>query len=213
MYINYNELIKLVIDLNTIKNNDIKEVFDYIDKSNYLDNILNSIEILVDNDTYNLFFLGNYVGSISSDMYYNINNNRTKKYILKYILYRNPNVIIDILYSLININCYLLEHDNNANITIKRTVFSINNEFEQINSNICKTNGKIYYYIYNNSELIGMFSYSGNYYTNIDKSVKLKDNVRISNKEIVLNNMKHYNDTYFKNIVFKDINRCKKKIK
>ena len=56
-------------------------------------------------------------------------------------------------------------------------------------------------------------NYSGNYYTNIDKSVKLKDNVRISNKEIVLNNMKHYNDTYFKNIVFKDINRCKKKIK
>ena len=213
MYINYNELIKLVIGLNSIKNNNITEMFSYIDKSRYLDNILNNIEILVDNDTYNLFFLGNYVGSISSDMYYNINNNGTKKYILKYILYRNPNVIIDILYSLININCYLLEHDNNANITIKRTVFSINNEFEQINSNICKTNGKIYYYIYNNSELIGMFSYSGNYYTNIDKSVKLKDNVRISNKEIVLNNMKHYNDTYFKNIVFKDINRCKKKIK
>lgn len=213
MYINYNELIKLVIGLNSIKNNNITEMFSYIDKSRYLDNILNNIEILVDNDTYNLFFLGNYVGSISSDMYYNINNNGTKKYILKYILYRNPNVIIDILYSLININCYLLEHDNNANIIIKRTVFSINNEFEQINSNICKTNGKIYYYIYNNSELIGMFSYSGNYYTNIDKSVKLKDNVRISNKEIVLNNMKHYNDTYFKNIVFKDINRCKKKIK
>lgn len=213
MYINYNELIKLVIDLNTIKNNDIKEVFDYIDKSNYLDNILNSIDITVKNDVYSIFFMGNYIGELSSDLYYNTNNNRSKKFMLKYILYKNPNLIVDILYNLININTYNLKHDKNVNIKVKRKIFSINNEFEQINSNICKTNGKMYYYIYNSDQLIGMFRYIGNYYTDRDKTVKFDDNIKINNKEFVLNNMRYYNDSYFKSIVFQNINTCKGKIR
>lgn len=213
MYINYNELIKLVIDLNTIKNNSIKEVFDYIDKSNYLDNILNSIEILVDNDKYNLFFMDNYVGTISSDLYYNINDNRTKKFMLKYILYKNPNLIVDILYNLININTYALERDNNANIKVKRQMLSISNKFEKVDNNICKTNGKVYYYIFNNNQLIGMFSYIGNYYTSRDKSVKFVDTVKINNKEFVLNNIRYYNESYFKKIVFENVNKCKTKIR
>ena len=212
MYINYNELIKLVSDLNGIRNN-VEELFNYIDKSIYLDKIINNIEILIDNDTYNIFFLGNYIDSISSDINYNINDNRTKKFMLKYILYKNSNLIIDILYSLININTYLLESDNNANISVKRKVFSISKKFDKIDNNICKTNGKMYYYIYNNGELIGMFSYIGNYYTDRDKTVKYDDNVKINNKEFVLNNMRHYNDSYFKSIVFENINKYKTKIK
>lgn len=209
MYINYNELIKLVIDLNEIKNNSISDIFEYMDKSSYLDNILNSIDITVKNDVYSVFFMGNYIGKLNSDLYYNTNDNRTKKIMLKYILYKNPNLIVDILYNLININTYNLEHDNNANIKIKRKIFSINNEFEQINSSIYRTNGKIYYYIYNNSELIGIFNYIGDYYTNSGKTITIDDNVKIGSKESVLNNMRHYNNVYFNSIVFSDKTKSK----
>ena len=202
MYINYNELIKLVINLNEMsKNNSINEVFNYLNKSKYLNNILSNIEISKDNNTYKINFLGKYIGNISSDMQFDTSNNRTKYDMLKYVLYKNSNLIVDILYSLININNYLLEKDNYARIEVKRKIFSVNNEFESIDNNIWKTNGKIYYYIYNNSNLIGIFNYIGNYYTCDDKIVKMDDSVKINSKEFVLNNMKHYNNTYFNSIV------------
>ena len=176
MYINYYELKKLVVELfEKYNNNDIKELFNCIDKCLYLENILDNIEILVDNDTYNLFFTENYIGSMKSGLYYNINNNKTKLNILKYILYKEPNLVLNLLNDLININNYVLKNDDNADIKIKRDVLNTEEDFEALNNNISKTNCDIYYHIYSDNVLIGTFKYNGYFYVSKNNGIKSED--------------------------------------
>lgn len=213
MYINYYELKKLVIELfEKYNSNDIKGLFNCIDKCLFLESILNNVEILVDNDTYNLFFTDNYIGSMKSDLYYDTKNNKTKLNILKYILYKEPNLVLNLLTDLININNYILKNDDNASIKIKRDVSNVE-DLEELNQNISKINCDIYYHIYSDSILVGAFKYNGYFYISNSDSIKLDDDIEIQDKNILLNDMYYYNNLYLKNTVLNNSNKCKNLVK
>ena len=96
MYINYNELKKFFIEiLEKYNNNDLSGLYYCIENCVFLENILSITDVSVDKDNYNLIVADNYIGSMKSDLYYDINNNKTKLNILKYVLYKDFNLVLD----------------------------------------------------------------------------------------------------------------------
>lgn len=210
MYINYNELKKFFIEiLEKYNNNDLSGLYYCIENCVFLENILSITDVSVDKDNYNLIVADNYIGSMKSDLYYDINNNKTKLNILKYVLYKDFNLVLDFLNNLININNYILKNDDNADIIVKRDVEKKDEDFENVNSIISKSNCDIKYHIYSSDILIGEFKYNGYFYTLNNNSIKT-DNIKMEDKNIMINDMYYYNNLYYQNIIK---NRVKTKIK
>ena len=210
MYINYNELKKFFIEiLEKYNNNDLSGLYYCIENCVFLENILSITDVSVDKDNYNLIVADNYIGSMKSDLYYDINNNKTKLNILKYVLYKDFNLVLDFLNNLININNYILKNDDNADIIVKRDVEKKDEDFENVNNIISKSNCDIKYHIYSSDILIGEFKYNGYFYTLNNNSIKT-DNIKMEDKNIMINDMYYYNNLYYQNIIK---NRVKTKIK
>ena len=214
MYINYYELRNFVCKLfDKYIENDIKSIFEMLDSCSFIDIIVDSIVIQCDNNNYNLYFATNYLGTMRSDLEYDINIPKTKMSILKYLIARDHNVFLNFLSGLLNINISKLNNDGNPNLTIFSIMKSRSDEIIDVGNNLCSIECITDNQVYNGSILIGEYSYNGPFYIykNRDYSNNPVDRtIEVNDKSLVISELYNYNNNYFKCNILNRINISEK---
>lgn len=217
MYINYYELRSFVYKIfDKYLQNDLKSIFEMLDKCIFIDKIVDSIIIKHDNDNYNLNFTDKYLGTMKSDLYYNINSSKTKLNILKYLFSIDYNSLLIFLASLLNINVYKLSNDNNACLTINSVMKKKDDKIIDVGNNICSFECITENQVYNDSVLIGEYRYIGPFYIHKNKSYKnsyIDRSIKTNDKLSLINELYNYNNNCFKCNLLNRINTSEKLIK
>lgn len=200
MYINYYELRSFVdILFNKYKENDIKDMFMVLDNCKFINVIGDAINIDVVDDKYKLYFYNSYIGTMKSDLKYDVNRLKTKINILKYLLATN-NCIYKFLNCLINMNAYKLKSDDTSAITVVSNIIKRDNNVIDAGKNICSINCDVASEVYSDTVLIGLYNYNGPFF--VLKNNQNKDCtcfvVEIENKNMVLKELINYNNAYYK---------------
>ena len=198
MYINYYELRSFVYKIfDKYLQNDLKSIFEMLDKCIFIDKIVDSIIIKHDNDNYNLNFTDKYLGTMKSDLYYNINSSKTKLNILKYLFSIDYN-------------------DNNACLTINSVMKKKDDKIIDVGNNICSFECITENQVYNDSVLIGEYRYIGPFYIHKNKSYKnsyIDRSIKTNDKLSLINELYNYNNNCFKCNLLNRINTSEKLIK
>lgn len=214
MYINYYELRKFVCKLfDKYMENDTKSIFEMLDSCSFLDIIVDSIVIQRENDNYNLYFSTNCIGTMRSDLEYDINISKTKMSILKYLVATDHNKFLNFLSSLLNINVSKLNNDDDTCLSIVSIMKSRSDEIIDVRNNLCAFECITDNQVYDDFILIGEYSYNGPFYTykNRDYSNNPVDRtIEVNDKSLVISELYNYNNNFFKCNILNRINTSEK---
>lgn len=213
MFMDYNELKKFVINgLFAYKDNGIEAFINYLDSCQFVNNIMDFINISEDiNDNiikYNVNFVDNYIGTMISELTYNTNSRKTRYNILKYLLMINPSIIPEFLYSLLDINRMIIAKEEDLDLIVKSKLISKGNCIDNLNDDINKIDCNLDYYVYNRQKLIGLFNLNcygylacdNTNFSDVAKSLEKTIEIKDADKKFVLNKLQQYNRDYIKKL-------------
>lgn len=213
MFMDYNELKTFVINgLFVYKDNGIEAFLNYLDSCEFINNIVDFINIsedISDNDIkYNVNFIDNYIGTMISQLTYNTNSKKTRYNILKYLLMTNSSIISEFLYSLLDINRMIIAKEENLDLKLKSKLVYKGKNQDILNDDIHKVDCKLDYYVYNGAMFVGLFNLNcygyfmrdNNNFYNAAKSLEKNLEINDSDKIFVLKKLQQYNRDYIKKL-------------